>query len=160
MTNRDWIVRRASLADLDALEGCARTAAAYDAARRPEAAAVPGVDYRAQITVNPVWIAEYNNEVIGILVLHLDKKSVSVVHVLVSPRYREKGLGRMLMSFTEEEARKRNCKEVTVTLDGRHRHYLSLYEHLGWARADGDVTSAAPPVLMRKALVPRESPVV
>lgn len=128
MMNKDWIIRRANLTDIDALEQCGAESCSKNGI----------VDYRKEIMEHPVWIAEYNNQLIGCLVLHLTKEAVHVEHVLLTRKYREQGLGRSLMTFAENEAVKRNCEAVIVSLDSAHKQDLSLYEHLGWKQSNSD----------------------
>ena len=128
MTSRDWIIRRANLSDVDALRQCAEDTCADKNI----------VDFRKEIVEHPVWIAEYNNQLIGCIVLHLAKEAVHVVHVMLSPEYRDQGLGRFLINFAESEATKRQCVTVVVSLNDDHKEYLSLYEHLGWQKKGSD----------------------
>jgi GNAT superfamily N-acetyltransferase len=102
-------------------------------------------------------IAEVHGEAVGCLRWQPGEDgSLHVRRVAVAPHAQRRGVGRALMLWAEEEARRRGCSAVTVgvriTLPGNLAFYRGLgYELVGKHRHDG---YAEPTWLgLRKAVV-------
>jgi GNAT superfamily N-acetyltransferase len=106
------------------------------------------VDYEDEIRSYPVWVAESEDTLVGGLVLMPEAGFLTVANVAVHPRFQGKGLGRGLMTFAEEEARRRGYRELHLATHVLLTENGSLYAHLGWVETSRDDDR----VYMRKRL--------
>jgi N-acetylglutamate synthase-like GNAT family acetyltransferase len=63
-------------------------------------------DYAEVIRNRPVTVAERHGAIVGIIVLTVTDEGFLVDNVAVHPNHRGTGLGRALLEFAEEEARR------------------------------------------------------
>ncbi len=62
--------------------------------------------------------------------------SAGLASIAVLPEARNRGIGRSLLRAFEEEARKRGCARMTLSVEPENRSARRLYEEEGW-RIDG-----------------------
>ena len=118
----DWIIRRANLMDIDAINQCV----AHSCQKEDR------YSFEKDIVDHPVWIAEHHGKLVGCLVLNLEKNLVRVPCIVIDQNFRDQGLRRSFMKFAEREAAKRKCSKLSLSINKKHSNLLSLYEHLGW----------------------------
>jgi ribosomal protein S18 acetylase RimI-like enzyme len=68
----------------------------------------------------------------------LKKTSFGILSVVVHPEMQNSGIGAMLMSAAEEEARRRKMDELNLTVNEQNQAAIQFYEKLGWKRTIPD----------------------
>ncbi len=140
-------IRKARPDDVEALVACIDAAYAHYADRISDLP--PVSDGCAQdIAENRVWVAVEGDEIVGCLFLVPGDGFLTLTNVAVHPDHRGKGLGRVLMAFCEDEARRQGFTEMRLNTHAAMPENVRLYAHLGWVETarDGNTVS------MRKRL--------
>lgn len=136
---RRWTVRKAQIADADALADCMRAAYTPYGPRLGDGVLPPlTVDYADEIRACPVWVAESAGRLAGGLVLMFDKDSMTVANLAVHPRFQGNGLGRELMALAETEAKRRGYKTLRLATHVALSENLAYYARLGWSETGRD----------------------
>jgi ribosomal protein S18 acetylase RimI-like enzyme len=101
--------------------------------RRP----VPmGDDYEARCAAGQAWLLERGAALVGAVVLEDREGHLFLCNVAVEPARQHQGIGRSLMQFVEDEARRRGYGEVRLgTGEGMARN-VALYARLGYAELE------------------------
>jgi ribosomal protein S18 acetylase RimI-like enzyme len=88
---------------------------------------------------NILVVAEVEQSIIGMLQLtfipyltHIGSWRCLIEGVRIHPEYRGKGLGRTLIEWSIDAARKRQCQIVQLTSDKQRPEALRFYESLGF----------------------------
>lgn len=71
-------------------------------------------DYAARIRAEQTWVLEEDGRIAGILVLEPQAHALLLDNIAVAPDGQGKGYGRRLMSFAEEEARRRGLDAIIL----------------------------------------------
>jgi mycothiol synthase len=131
--------RVATVEDADAMTAVA--AAAFD--ETPELAGT----FVVRQLANPdilCFVAEYEGECAGVCNAHTAEEPLSINGLGVSPRYRQKGVGRALVRFAIREL-ERFGKEITLEVDSTNPVAFHLYTTNGFAvTAQFDYYRASP----------------
>src|SRR5260370_41335582 len=101
------IIRPASCADRPAIERIVRDAYTKYIARIGKPPGPMCDDYARRIAEQAVWVLMACGEIAGILVLLEESDHLLLDKVAVEPRHQGKGVGRVLIDFAEQEARRR-----------------------------------------------------
>lgn len=145
-------IRPARLAD------AARIAAIADAAYRPylqrmsRNPAPMDEDYGARIAEGLTWVLEEDGEVLGLLVLETHADHLLLDNIAVDPARHGRGIGKRLLAFTEEEARRRGYDTVELYTNEVMVENMALYERLGYLEIGRKQDRGYNRVFFRKAL--------
>jgi GNAT superfamily N-acetyltransferase len=145
-------IRPALLDDTASVAACVRAAYAGYVERIGREPAPMGADYEALITAGAVWVAHDAGDVVGVLVLHALGDALLIENVAVRPDRQGRGLGRALMRFAEEHARRAGLSEVTLYTNARMTENLRFYPALGYAETGRGVQDGFDRVFYRKHL--------
>ena len=149
MQSKNWVLRKASVADAKALSECIHAAYATYTSRLDGQLLPPlTVNYEEEIRNFPVWIAESEGKLVGGLILQMDEEQISIANVAVIPEFQGYGLGRGLLNFGEAEARRLGYEEIHLATHVLLTENHSLYRHLGWTESTRDEMR----VYMKKSL--------
>jgi ribosomal protein S18 acetylase RimI-like enzyme len=140
-------IRRADERDAGGLGKCLDAAYATYAERIPDLPTM-SENCAAEIADNLVWVADGDNEIVGVLVLSPRDGFMLLVNVAVHPDTRGTGLGKRLLSLAEAEATDRGFTEMRLKTHADMPETVGLYERNGWARTD----QRGKTVSMRKSL--------
>jgi ribosomal protein S18 acetylase RimI-like enzyme len=125
-------IRRAIAADRAAIERIVRDAYAKYVGRLGREPSTMRDDYRRHVEDGAVWVYVEGDQVLGILVL-LDKPDhLHLDNVSVAPAAQGRGVGRALIGFAENEARRRGYGEVRLTTNPHMHENLAMYPRLGY----------------------------
>src|SRR5262245_14900856 len=111
----------------------------------------------------PTWVAELRGEAVGMVSLELvdpdpevaDGNGVAAVTSLsVLASAGRRGIGRALTVFTEDQARARGVRVLTLNTRPSNAAALALYEGLGYRRWKEEERSWGLAVFLRKPLRP------
>jgi len=109
-------------------------------------------NYASLIAAGDVWVAAEDGEVLGVLVMRPVEEHLFVDNVAVRPDQQGRGLGRALMAFAEEEAKRNGLWEIRLYTNEKMFENLAVYEKLGFEEADRRLDSGYQRVFMRKMI--------
>jgi GNAT superfamily N-acetyltransferase len=138
--------------DADAVTACVRAAYAEHVAAIGREPAPMGADYAALIAAGAVWVVREAGAVVGVLVLRPQPPALLLENVAVQPDRRGHGLGRALIEFAEEHARRCGLGAVALYTNERMTANLSLYPALGYVETGRRVEDGFARVFFRKAV--------
>ncbi|GAB4372251.1 MAG: hypothetical protein Kow00114_33610 [Kiloniellaceae bacterium] len=139
-------------------EDRARIAAIVDAAYRPYLARMDRKpapmldDYAKRIADGQTFVLEVDATVTGILVLEDHDDCLLLDNIAVDPALHGQGLGRLLITFTEEEARRRGYAVVELYTNEVMVENIALYRRLGYVETQRVRDRGYDRVYLRKAL--------
>ena len=106
------MVRLARLDDLDAVNRIVRGAYSRYVERLGMAPGPMLDDYGQRIKAGQAWVIEHDGSVAGLLVLEDTDRTLLLDNIAVDPAAQGRGFGKVLMTFVEDEARRRGRTEV------------------------------------------------
>jgi ribosomal protein S18 acetylase RimI-like enzyme len=89
-------------------------------------------DYEPRIAKGEVWLLEDAGELVGLLVLEDEGVRSLVFSVAVAPERRGAGIGRKLLTFAEEIARKRGHRTIALYANARWERNIRIYARFGY----------------------------
>lgn len=111
-------------------------------------------DYVEVIQRQRVTVAEENDSVVGVIVLDQTVEGFVINNVAVAPTARGTGLGKTLLLFAENEARRAGFDSIYLYTHERMTENLELYQKIAYReyarRSHGDFSL----VYLRKPLLP------
>lgn len=126
------ILRKASPEDADAI--AALTNAAYSKyipslGRKPQPMTA---DYHQMLAEHPAWVLCHAEKIVAVLILEHEPDTLFIYSVAVSPEHQKQGLGRRLMAFTEEQARKHGYTHIRLYTNEHMTENIALYLRIGY----------------------------
>jgi ribosomal protein S18 acetylase RimI-like enzyme len=109
-------------------------------------------DYAALIRAGEVWVLVEGGEVLGVLVMRPAEDHLFVDNVAVAPGHQGRGLGRELMAFVEERAKRDGLPEVRLYTNEKMHENLAVYGKLGFGETERKLDGGYRRVFMRKRL--------
>ena len=109
-------------------------------------------DYGARIAAGETWVLEENGEIFGLLVLEDHAGFLLLDNIAVDPARHGQGLGKQLMAFTEEEARRRSYGVIELYTNEVMVENIALYRRLGYVETKRVQVAGYDRVYLRKAL--------
>ncbi|WP_335872756.1 GNAT family N-acetyltransferase [Bacillus sp. 2205SS5-2] len=150
MNNYDWNIRKAVTKDAKNLKTCMEEAYAIYVSRLEGQRLPPmDIDYVTEIEMYPVWVVEYEEQIVGGLILQFEDAYAKLANIAIRPDFQGKGLGERLMTFAENEAIKRGYKEMKLATHEKLSENVLYYQRLGWEETERDEMR----VYMKKPLV-------
>ncbi|MFF4620022.1 GNAT family N-acetyltransferase [Nonomuraea jabiensis] len=108
-------------------------------------------DYGALIAAGRVHVTDALD---GLIVLVPEDGVLLVENVAVRPDRQGKGLGRALMAYAEEEARRLGLPALRLYTNTKMTANIALYESLGYVETGRMGVEGRSAVMMRKHLIP------
>lgn len=136
----------------------ARIEAIVDAAYRPylqrmNRPPAPMVDdYARRIAAGQAYVLERNGEIMGLLVLEPAEDHLLLDNIAVDPAQHGQGLGKRLMAFTEEEARRQGYDRVLLYTNEVMLENIALYRRLDYVEVKRVRAAGYNRVYLRKEL--------
>jgi len=145
----NWNIRKANLKDADELQKCMHSAYLKYSDRINVKNLPPmNINYKDEIAHFPVWVVEFNNQMIAGLVLVFEGNSALLANIAINPNFQSKGLGNFLLNFAEQETLKRGYSEIKLATHVLFTENVLFYKKQGWVLVDQDETK----VYMKKDL--------
>ncbi|HXB47061.1 MAG TPA: GNAT family N-acetyltransferase [Streptosporangiaceae bacterium] len=142
--------RRASEADLPAIQRVI-SAAYYMYLTRMDRPPAPLLrDYRSAVETGAVWVT--GRPVIGLISLTETDDMILIENIAVHPDQQGKGLGRRLMEFAEEQARKHRIGRLALYTNEVMTENQAIYARLGYRVIDRRVEDGYRRIYMEKIL--------
>jgi len=111
-------------------------------------------DYAHHIAAGEVFVVEAGGAVAALAVLIDAPDHLLLDNVAVDPDHTGTGLGRRMIGFAEQEARRRGHAELRLFTNERMQRNIELYERLGFVETHRAHAGGHPRVFMTKALRP------
>jgi GNAT superfamily N-acetyltransferase len=125
-------IRPAHAVEADTIRSLVRAAYALYVPRIGREPAPMTDDYAAQIEGGTVWVLVEADELAGVIVLEDTPEALQVANVAVRPESQGRGLGRALLSFADDEARRRGYRAVILYTNVHMTENLGRYPALGY----------------------------
>lgn len=145
--DKNWLLRKATAGDADALAACIDAAYAPYAERIDDLPPV-SADIANEIDRYQVWVADIAGDIAGGVVLIPEDGFMMLANVAVHPQRTGMGLGRALIAHAEAEAKSQGFGELRLSTHRDMPENLRLYQHLGWERTGTHANKIA----MRKVI--------
>jgi ribosomal protein S18 acetylase RimI-like enzyme len=92
-------------------------------------------DFQAQIAAGHVYVAaDEGGELQGFIVFYPERKHILLENVAVLPGTAGRGIGKSLIRFCEDEARRRDFDAVHLYTNEKMTENLSFYPRLGYIK--------------------------
>src|SRR5919108_6368166 len=115
-------------------------------------------DYAAQIAAGAVWVMIDAGELVGVIVLEDTPAALQVANVAVRPESQARGHARALLSFADEEARRRGYCTVTLYTNVHMTENLARDSALGYVEVGRGSEHGFERVFFRKELAGGANP--
>ncbi|MFT3803641.1 MAG: GNAT family N-acetyltransferase [Burkholderiaceae bacterium] len=127
------IIRRALAGDETAVRACVEDAYAHYVPLIGRKPAPMLADYAAQIAAGQVYVATQGSDtVLGLIVFFPVEQSMFLENVAVCKAAAGKGIGKSLIRFCEDEARRLGLASVSLYTNERMVDNLGMYPRLGY----------------------------
>ena len=113
----------------------------------------PMTDNYAEVIQNSqVTVAESHGTVVGVLVLDITQEGFVIDNIAVHPRFRGRGLGRILLEFAEAEARRAGFGSIYLYTHEKMTVNQAIYARMGYVPYDRRSLGSFSLIYMRKYL--------
>ncbi|RPI30059.1 MAG: N-acetyltransferase [Chloroflexota bacterium] len=109
-------------------------------------------DYAEVIDHRQVTVAESQGTIVGVIVLDITDEGFLIDNVAIDPAYQGKGLGKALLEFAEDEARRAGFDSIYLYTHEMMTENQSLYSKIGYIEDDRRSQGDFSLVYMRKSL--------
>lgn len=145
-------IRPAARPDFDRVRDCARQAYALYVPRMGKEPAPMVADFEAQIGAGKLHVVELEGEVAGFVVFYPRGDHLHVENVAVLPSAQGKGIGKALLGFAEDEARRLGLPAVELYTNVKMVENQAFYPALGYVETDRREEDGFSRVFYRKEL--------
>lgn len=126
------MIRRANAGDEENIRHCAEQAYARYVAVIGRKPAPMVADFKAQIEAGDVHVAVDGDAFQGFIVFFVKENHILLENVAVLPSAAGRGLGKSLIGFCEDAARRGGFEAVRLYTNEKMTENLSLYPRLGY----------------------------
>jgi len=109
-------------------------------------------DYSNVIRTSQVHVAEREGRILGVLELLVTDEGFLLDSVAVDPSAQGTGIGRQLLEFAENEARRHGFQSIYLMTNEKMTENQDLYARIGYVLFDRQTVHGYSRVLMRKSL--------
>ena len=152
MSDENYVIRPARPADAAAVAACVTAAYSIYLDRMDKPPGPMLDDYARVIADHRVFILDGPAGLAGILVLIDQDGGLLLANVAVHPDHQGRGLGRRLVAFAEDEARRLGYGALDLYTHESMTENIALYGTLGYQETDRRVVSGYARIYMRKRL--------
>ena len=146
-------IRQAQQTDQSAIVTCVQTAYAKYIARMGKKPAPSLANYALLVAQEVVYVLANEEGIQGVLAMMPQERSMFVENVAVDPRFQGQGLGRFLMTFAEQQARRHQLDEIRLYTNELMTENLHFYRQLGFEEEERRIEDGYRRVFLRKTLV-------
>ena len=143
-------IRQAVHGDVSAIERIVRAAYSKYVARIGTPPGPMRDDYAARVAEGTVWVAIRDGAPVGLVVLIPQPDHLLLDNVAVDPTFQGAGLGRALLAFAEEWARRGGWRELRLYTHDRMTENIALYRRNGWIETGRGMQDGFARVFFRK----------
>jgi GNAT superfamily N-acetyltransferase len=113
-------------------------------------------DYPKLIAAGKVWVIDDDGRLAGVIVLEDTPDALQVENIAVRPESQGRGLGRQLLSFADDQARRRGYSAVILYTNVHMTENVERYPRLGYVEVDRGHEHGFDRVFFRKELAGRD----
>ncbi len=124
--------RRAQESDLATVNALTRAAYAHYVALLGREPLPMTEDYRPRIAAGEVWLLEESDATVGLIVLEEHGRHLTIFSIAIPPERQGEGLGRRLLAFAEDEARRRGCSTLDLYTNAMMTRNIAIYQRCGF----------------------------
>lgn len=125
-------VRRATSADVPALYVVVHEAYLLYVPRIGRMPAPMTADYSEAVQSGQAWVAEADGQVLGLIVLVVNRGYLLVENIAVQPSAQRRGIGARLLALAEDEARANGLGEIRLYTNEGMTENLAYYPRHGY----------------------------
>jgi GNAT superfamily N-acetyltransferase len=145
-------IRRARPADADFVAACVHLAYEKYVVRIGRKPKPMEANYARAIAQHQVWVVDGEAGIEAVLELIPEDDHLLIENIAVDPARQGSGLGRRLMAFAEDEARRQGFAELRLYTNETFVENIAFYEWLGYAVTGREPYKESAVVFMRKAV--------
>ena len=109
-------------------------------------------DYDAAVTAHQMWVIEDNGAIMAALELIPEKDVLLIENIAVDPAQQGTGLGKRLLAFAEDEARRQGFAALRLYTNEKMTENIALYARYGYRETSRETLRNLHVVHMRKDL--------
>ncbi len=109
-------------------------------------------DYEQVVAECKVFVAEYEKQVVGVLVLRRAAEGFLLENIAVHPMYQGEGIGSQLLKLAESEAKVEGFESIYLYTNEKMTENRALYERIGYKTYAHRVEKGLSRIYMRKTL--------
>jgi ribosomal protein S18 acetylase RimI-like enzyme len=151
-SNMESILRPANAEDASSIAACVNAAYEHYVERIGKPPKPMLEDYRRIIAEYQVSVVDLKGEVVGVIVLKVVNAEVFVGNVAVLPSHQGLGIGRTLLAFAENEARRQGFSSIHLYTHEKMVENQAIYSKIGYIEYDRRLEDGYARVYMRKML--------
>ena len=145
-------IRRADAGDAEAVRSCIAAAFELYIARMGRLPGPMTIDVQAHIAERHVWLAERAGEVVGALVQYTTEAGFYIDTVAVDPRLQKSGVGKALLEFAEQEARRCGFDSLYLCTNAHMTENQVFYPRIGYVEIERKRDAGYDRIFYRKRL--------
>lgn len=145
-------IRRAHPEDVDCITALVNEAYHHYVPRMGKKPAPMREDYRQVLASAQVYVLTVDEDIAGVLVLSQEAGELLLENIAVLPRYKGQGIGKTLLLFCEDHARRARCTAIRLYTHERMTENIDLYKKLGYLETHRATENGFARVFMRKSL--------
>jgi len=146
------IVRPANASEAEAVASCVKAAFTPYMERMNKPPAPMLADFPAIIAAGQIWVAEMDSQVAGVLVQYETEDGFYIDTVAVLPALQGAGVGRALLVFAEDEAKRRGFQSIYLCTNVKMTENQVFYPKIGFVEYDRRLDQGYERVFYRKQL--------
>ena len=146
-------IRRAQPSDAVAMKGCVESAYQHYISRMGKSPGPMLDDYAIVTQRHTAFVAQEEDNVVGVLVLVRTVSAMLLDNVAVHPGHQGKGLGRRLMDLAESEARDLGYGYLDLYTHECMNENIEMYKALGYVETERRTEHGYNRVFMQKQLL-------
>jgi GNAT superfamily N-acetyltransferase len=143
-------LRRATAADLPAIRALIDAAYARYLTRMDKPPGPMRRDYGPSVEAGTTWVT--GSPITAVVTLYPRDDHLLIENLAVHPGAQGRGLGRVLMSFAEQEAARRGLSRMALVTHEVMTENQAIYSHLGYTEVDRRAEDGYRRVYMEKNL--------
>ena len=129
-------LRTAVQADTSAVKACVVAAFSHYVQRIGKPPGPMLLDFSAEISAGHVWVVEEQKTIIGVIVQFETESGFYIDTVAALPDQQGRGVGKALLTFAEDEARRRGYKSVYLCTNSMMTENQVFYPKIGYVEYD------------------------
>jgi GNAT superfamily N-acetyltransferase len=146
------MLRRATPEDAEPMRALVRAAYAHYVTRIGLEPLPMLDDYGARVAAAQAWVWAGSDGLSGVLVLEDDPSGLLLDNIAVASHAQGRGLGRAMIAFAEEEARRRGHPRLWLYTNEKMTENIAIYTRLGFRETHRDERKGRKAVYMEKPL--------
>jgi ribosomal protein S18 acetylase RimI-like enzyme len=147
------MIRKAQMPDLTAVQACIREAYEPEAAEIGVRLAPLDTNYAEAIERREVHLClDVNGTLLGLILFHVEGRIMHLDNVAVPASNHGRGIGRKLIDYCEEVARRLQLQSVELYTNQKLLRNIAIYEHLGYVVTDRRLDEGFQRIFFRKVL--------